>query len=155
GPRIVKPDVLSIEDIARDFTAIMHPGRTASRREAEIYFINCLSGQTVDGPFLFVFDNFETIRQQGELYSYLSNSIRLPNKVLITTRTRDFKADYPIDVRGMTRDEFSLLVLEVSSRLGIASIVDSAFEDQLFEEADGHPYIAKILLGEVATVGHR
>lgn len=39
----------------------------------------------------------------------------------------------------------SALILEVS--------VNSAYEEQLFEEAGGHPYIAKILLGEVARAG--
>src|SRR5262249_32793171 len=85
GPRIVRPDVLSINDIARDFTSLMHPRRTVRGREAETYLVAALSGKSADGPFLFVFDNFETIRQQNELYSYLSNCIRLPNKVLITT----------------------------------------------------------------------
>jgi hypothetical protein len=155
GPRVVRPDVLTIEDLAQDFTKLMRPGLAVKRTEAETYFTESLSGQSEDGPFIFVFDNFETIRQQNELFAYLSNAVRLPNKVLITTRTRDFKADYPIEVRGMTRDEFTRLVTDVSARLGISQLIDNEYEDQLFEESDGHPYITKILLGEVANAGSR
>lgn len=155
GPRVVRPDVLTIEDLARDFTELMRPGLAVKRSNAETYLTESLSGQSEDGPFIFVFDNFETIRQQSELFAYLSNAIRLPNKVLITTRTRDFKADYPIEVRGMTREEFTELVADVSSRLGISQLIDSEYEEQLFEESDGHPYITKILLGEVANAGKR
>jgi tetratricopeptide (TPR) repeat protein len=155
GPRVVRPDVLSIEDLANDFKGIMRPGLTVKRRDAEAYLTDSLSGQEEDGPFIFVFDNFETIRQQSELFAYLSNAIRLPNKVLITTRTRDFKADYPIEVRGMTREEFTELVHDVSERLSITALINSEYEEQLFEESDGHPYITKILLGEVANAGRR
>jgi hypothetical protein len=155
GPRVVRPDVLSIEDLARDFNQLMRPGLVVKRREAETFLTDSLAGQAEDGPFIFVFDNFETIRQQGELFAYLSNAVRLPNKVLITTRTRDFKADYPIEVHGMTRDEFTELVDDVSARLNVSPLIDNEYEEQLFEESDGHPYITKILLGEVANAGHR
>jgi hypothetical protein len=155
GPRVVRADVLSTQDVARDFSELMRPEHPGKLSDVENYLTDCLSGQAPDGPFLFVFDNFETIRQQGELYSYISNAVRLPNKVLITTRTRDFKADYPINVQGMTREEYAVLVRDVSARLSISSLIDSYYEDQLFEESDGHPYITKILLGEVAHAGRR
>jgi hypothetical protein len=153
GPRVVRPNALSVDDFANDFSALMRPGQRVKKSDAESYLTNSLSGQSQDGPFIFVFDNFETIRQQAELFAYLSNAIRLPNKVLITTRTRDFKADYPIEVHGMTREEFSQLVNEASTRLKISSIIDSPYEEQLFEESGGHPYITKILLGEIAKAG--
>jgi hypothetical protein len=150
GPRVVKADVLCTDDIARDFADLMLSPPTPKLAEAMQYFTACLSGTTDVGPFVFVLDNFETIRDQAELYSYLDNAVRPPNKVLITTRTRDFKADYPIEVRGMTREEFAILVSETAVRLGISHLIDSKYEDELFEESDGHPYITKVLLGEVA-----
>ncbi|MEU5912893.1 ATP-binding protein [Micromonospora sp. NPDC047527] len=155
GPRVVKADVVSTEDVAKDFAQLMTSELAPKLPEARDYLTNCLSGQDKDGPFLFVLDNFETIREQAELYSYLSNAVRLPNKVLITTRSRDFKADYPVEVEGMTRAEFSVLVSEVSTRLNIEKLVDAAFEEELFEESDGHPYITKVLLGEVASMGRK
>ena len=151
APRIVRADVLTTEDVARDFYSIMRPNRRlGSVSEALHLLTESLSGRGEDGPFIVVVDNFETIREQGELYTYLNNSIRLPNKVLITTRTRDFKADYPIEVRGMARDEYHVLVNETAARLNIGQVVDGQYEEQLTTKSDGHPYITKVLLGEVA-----
>jgi tetratricopeptide (TPR) repeat protein len=155
GPRVVRADVLSTEDVARDFFGLMQPGMAASLKDAQTHLTDCLSGRAADGPFVFVLDNFETIREQSELYSYLSNAVRLPNKVLITTRTRDFKADYPIEVGGMTREEFSELVKEASGQLGVANLIDDEYEERLYEESDGHPYITKVLLGEIAHAGRK
>ena len=36
------------------------------------------------GPILFVFDNFETVQNPPELFTWLDTYIRLPNKILIT-----------------------------------------------------------------------
>lgn len=155
GPRVVRADVLSTEEVARDFTALMRPNGSSKLADAQKYLTDCMSGQAEDGPFIFVFDNFETIREQEELYAYIDNAIRLPNRVLITTRTRDFKADYPIEVRGMARDEYHTLVDEVSIRLGVRELIDEEYEEQLYDESDGHPYITKVLLGEVAHEGRR
>lgn len=155
GPRVVRADVLSTEDVAEDFSALMRPDESIRRADAEKYLTDCLSGRADDGPFIFVFDNFETLRDQGELYAYVNNAIRLPNKVLVTTRTRDFKADYPIEVRGMARDEYRVLVDEVSVQLGVAHLVDKQYESELYDESDGHPYITKVLLGEVAHEGRQ
>ncbi|WP_433793073.1 NB-ARC domain-containing protein [Actinoplanes sp. CA-252034] len=155
GPRVVRADVLTVEDIARDFAAMMRPGENLKSKEALTYITECLSGAASNGPFVFVVDNFETIRGQAELYAFLSNAVRLPNKVLITTRTRDFKADYPIEVRGMAREEFADLVSDTASRLGINNLLDEAYRDDLFDESGGHPYIAKVMLGEVASAGRK
>lgn len=150
GPKVVRADILSTEDVAKEFAGLMRPNEKLKTPEALQYFTDCLAGQAPDGPFLFVFDNFETIREQASLYEYVNNAIRLPNKVLITTRTRDFKADYPIGVSGMARDEYRALVVEAASSLGVLDLVTPAYEDQLFEESDGHPYITKVLLGDAA-----
>lgn len=151
----MRADVLTTDDVARDFARLSLSDRKLSTQEARQHLTECLSGASADGPFLFVFDNFETMREQADLYVYLNNAIRLPNKILITTRTRDFKADYPIEITGMTTSEFEHLVSDVAHRLDIESLVDSRYRTQLFDESNGHPYIAKVLLGEVAREGRR
>lgn len=155
GPKVVRADVLSTDDVARDFTSLMSSESRHKSSEARRYLTDCLSGQADVGPFIFVFDNFETIREQADLYSYVNNAVRLPNKVLITTRTRDFKADYPIEVSGMTTSEYKTLVDEVANRLGIRTLVTDDYEADLYDESDGHPYITKVLLGEVAREGRQ
>jgi hypothetical protein len=78
------------------------------------YFSDALTNNPVGFPLLFAFDNFETVRNAGDLYAFLDAHIRLPNKILITTRAREFKADFPVDVSGMT--ERGLRSLLMSSR---------------------------------------
>jgi hypothetical protein len=85
------------------------------------------------------------------MYSWLLNSIRLPHKVLITTRAREFKADYPVEVAGMSEDEFLELVDTTAARLGVTGSLTQTYIKDLFNESEGHPYVAKILLGELAV----
>lgn len=156
GPRIVRPDALSIEDLTRNFSNLMKPHESLSKIDSEKYFTDCLSAKSNGIPFVFVFDNFETIRQQNELYNYIYNAIRLPNKILITTRSREnFKGDYPVKISGMTRDEFGELVHSTSIQFHISSFIDDEYEQKIYEESGGHPYVTKILLGEIANAGER
>ena len=106
-----------------------------------------------DGPILFVFDNFETVRHPGELFTWIDTYIRLPNKVLITTRIREFKGDYPIEVLGMTEQESDELIKATASTLGVAHLLTENYQHELHQESGGHPYVIKVLLGEVAKAG--
>ncbi len=100
-------------------------------------------------PILFVFDNFETVRSPHDLYAWIDQYIRPPNKVLITTRWRDFKGDYPIEVAGMTEAECDQLIDATCEALRIEVPLSEEYRHDLFHESDGHPYVIKILLGEV------
>ena len=156
GPKRVQADVLTEKEIASQFVELMNPAGSASREFDQVaYFRNCLDGRGDDGPFLFVFDNFETVRDSSDLYHAVDTYIRLPNKVLITSRSRTFRGDFPIDVGGMTRAEFTELATGTAHRLGIAHLLNDGFLDELYEESDGHPYVVRVLLGEVAESGGR
>ncbi|MDT8070090.1 MAG: NB-ARC domain-containing protein [Terriglobia bacterium] len=155
GPKIVKPHVLSQKDIAREFVHLMEPSQAGTKGfNALTYFSDALGRSPIDRPILFVFDNFETVQSPGELFMFLDTYARLPNKVLITTRTRDFKGDYPVDVLGMTEDESEQLIDIASDQLGIRNILTTGYRKELIREADGHPYVIKVLLGDVARA-HR
>lgn len=155
GPKAVNPQFLRLEDIATDFHTLISSHITVESDEGPLDLLReCLSDiNRLQGAALFVFDNFETVDKPNELYAFLDAAIRLPNKVLITTRSREFKGDYPVTVGGMSHNEFSELVRLTSSRLGISDLIDRAYQDRLFDESDGHPYVVKVLLGEVATAG--
>ena len=151
GPKLVKPHVLSQKDIAKEFVRLMEPTDAKSKEfNALVYFSQSLLRSPTGLPFLFVFDNFETVRTPGELYSFLDTYVRLPNKILITTRSREFKGDYPVDVEGMTKDESEELLDVTSDVLGVRAIMTQEYRNQLIRESDGHPYVIKVLLGEVA-----
>ncbi|MBN8936808.1 MAG: hypothetical protein J0I13_11125 [Rhizobiales bacterium] len=154
GPKTVRPQVLTEKDIALEFVSLMgcesevRPGRTAIDVMSD-----SLRKSHLGGPILFVFDNFETIRNPVDVFTWLDANIRLPNKSLITTRFREFKADYPITIGGMDEGEANELISQTAAVLGIDDLLTSTYRAQLFEESDGHPYVIKIMLGEVADTG--
>ena len=99
---------------------------------------------------LLIFDNFETLDDPREVHRFLDDHSHVPNKVLITSRERAFKGDYPIEVGGMEREEAQRLIEQEAEALGISTIVGDAGIDEIFEYTDGHAYIMRVLLGEVA-----
>ena len=99
---------------------------------------------------LFVFDNFETTTNPIELYRWIDTYIRPPNKVLITSRERSFTGDYAVQVSGMSDDECRELIGSNAGPLGIKSIIDENYVSQVIRESSGHPYVIKLILGELA-----
>ncbi len=61
------------------------------------------------------------------MFHWLDTHIRPPNKILITTRHRDFKGDYPVEVGGMTEPQCNELVRKTGEALGIGASISSAF----------------------------
>jgi tetratricopeptide (TPR) repeat protein len=113
------------------------------------YMANNMAKSSV-GPQLFVFDNFETVSNPVDIYKWIDSNIRTPNKVLITTRMRDFQGDYHIEVSGMEKDEFFELLTKTAAILNVRDFLTREYMDELFNDAEGHPYIGKVVLGEVA-----
>lgn len=150
GSKPVKPKVLNEYDIANEYVSLMEPeDHNEKSFDAKDYFEKEL-GKCSIGCALFVMDNFETLRNPTEVYKWLDTYIRLPNKILITSRFREFKADYPIEVKGMKRDEFNMLVKQVAIKLNIDNLITNSYIDELFTESAGHPYVAKVLIGEIS-----
>jgi hypothetical protein len=153
GVKPVKPDVLTTKDLAKMYVRLMEPKQASEKDFDSLDFMKKELGRSSFGRILFVMDNFETVANPGDVYNWLNTYIRLPNKLLITSRFREFKADYPIEVKGMDRPEFDLLVQKVSKELNIEHMLSSSYLNELFDESQGHPYIVKVLLGEVHKDG--
>ena len=152
GPKPVRPHLVTLADFARELLGLIgSPAARAAQRSAIEAFGKCLA-EGVAGPTLFVFDNFETVDGPVEVYRWLDTYIRPPNKILITTRMRDFAGDYPVHVTGLTDAEARQLIAAVSVELKITEVIDREYQEALIRESDGHPYVLKILLGEVAKV---
>lgn len=153
GPKPVRPLVLSPEDMSKFYAGLVLPSERISTKgfNARSFFEQQL--QKCDlGRCLFVFDNFETTQNPVEIYNWIDAFIRLPNKALITTRLREFKGDYPVEVSGMEEEEARLLVAQTAASLGISNLIDAEYVSKLVDQSEGHPYVIKILLGEVAKV---
>jgi hypothetical protein len=151
GAKLVRPDGVTLDDFAKRYAALLgvcgHCDRSFNARGE---FAKAL-GDASDKPTLFVFDNFETVVSPAEAYAWIDTYIRPPNKVVITTRIRgNFKADMPIHVDGMADTECEELIDITSKKIGIADKIDGAFINTLISESEGHPYVVKVLLGEVA-----
>lgn len=150
----VKPDVLSLTDISKQFAHLIEPEELQLREFDHVdYFKKQLGKSVLDKPTIYIFDNFETTADPIELFNFINTNVRLPNKVLITTRHRDFKGDYPIRVDGMDENESFSLIDEYSTKLNISSLITDSYKKELVRQSEGHPYIIKVLLGEVKKIG--
>jgi len=150
GPKLAKPDVLTENDIARQFCDLLEPVEQSSKGfKATAFMAENMTKSSLGDPVLFVFDNFETVRSPIDTFNWIDTNIRSPNKALITTRFRDFKADYPVDVPGMDRHEADSLIDNTARHLGSIDLFTSEVKEAIFEESDGHPYIIKIIVGEI------
>lgn len=148
GPKLVKASTLTAKDMARQFTSLFQPaGWDQKGFDTEKYFADMLRKSEI-GPLLVVFDNFETVQQQVDVFQWLDTNIRPPNKILITTRHRDFRGDYPVEVGGMTETQCDELVRKTGASLGIGASITPAFCKDVYRESEGHPYVVKVLVGE-------
>lgn len=150
GPKPVRPKVVTKEAIARAAVELLNPqGKNEKEFDPAKFFEACLA-RGAAGTTLFILDNFETVEDPIEIFRWVDLHLRHPNKVLITTRFRDFQGDFPIEITGMSDAEAALLIEQESTRLGVSDLVSQDYAQRLMDEADGHPYVIKILLGQVA-----
>lgn len=153
GAKVVKRSILTERDIAEQFVELMQPKEAEGQGFNRLDYLASALSKSTDGPVLFVLDNFETVRSPAELFAWLDTYIRLPNKLLITSRSREFKADYPVVVHGMSEQECEALVDSTADALGIRHLLTNDYRSDLYHESDGHPYVIRVLLGEVAKAG--
>jgi len=148
GPKQVQTKVLNQKDIAQDYCKLLYSDR---KIDDKIDFFSKELTTNSLGKALYIFDNFETITNPIEVFEWINTHVRNPNKVLITSRiSRNFKADYPIEVGGMSDSECKELINVLANKFNIQDIITDRYKEELITESDGHPYIIKILLGEVA-----
>ena len=151
GPKPVRPLVLSPDDMGRFYSELV-----LSRSERDVKGFDAkafLESQLLKcdlGACLFIFDNFETTQNPVEMFGWIDSYIRLPNKALITTRLREFKGDYPLEVGGMSDSESRALIIQLGGSLGVLDYLDEQYTGELISRSGGHPYVIKILLGDIA-----
>lgn len=151
GPKPVQPQILSIKDMAEDVVRLLEPEGAGAKGFKPVDYLAQVLGRNMVGSVLLVLDNFETVKVPQEAFAWIDTYVRAPNKILITTRTRDFKGDYPIELTGMSDDEAKILVDTHADRLGISDLLTEQYRRELYRETEGHPYVIKILLGEIAN----
>ena len=154
GPRRVHQDVLDEGDIAAAFARLVGPLIDDEKEKKAIDLLaEGLQGGQGMPICCFVLDNLETVRDPQALYRWLYTYIRPPNKLLITTRQSGFKEDWPLTIPGMSWSEFNDLVDKVGGRLGVLHTIGDKYREDVYQESGGHPYVVKILLGEIRKAG--
>lgn len=148
GPKQVQTKVLNQKDIAEEYCKLVCPNEKIQDKQT---FFSTQLNKNNEGDTLYIFDNFETVTNPVEVFEWINTYIRNPNKVLITSRiSRNFKADYPVEIQGMDELECKELIDIFSKKFSIESLLTPKYIEEIITESDGHPYIIKILLGEVA-----
>ena len=149
GAKSVRPEGVNIDDFSSRYVELMTGSLGHAKSEAREMLAKAL-GRDSEYRTLFVFDNFETVESPAELFGWIDEFIRPPNKALITTRIRRFKADFPIHLQGMKDDECVALIHSVAQKLCISELLTPQLIEQFSIESSGHPYVIKIMLGELA-----
>lgn len=152
GAREVKPHILTENDIALEFKHLIGPWLLSAEALNEIDPVRFLQDNLYKsdlGNILYVFDNFETVKDPSVLYNWIYSYLRLPNRALITTRFREFKGDYPVELEGMSIAECTQLISETARQLEIGHLMSRDYIEELYDASNGHPYVLKIMLGEV------
>ena len=152
GPTPVARSVFTQRDIAEAVAETLdHPERDCQGFDPEEYLRACLRDGAQGGRTLFVLDNFETLETPIEVFEEMDAHVRPPNKVLITTRFRSFRGDFPIEVTGMTESEATELIDRRAAFLGITDLLNRDYVQNLIEQSGGHPYVIRLALGEAAV----
>lgn len=151
GPKLVQARVLTDRDIGIQYRALIeeHASVSGEKVDPAAYMAEHLRGSPL-GPTLFVFDNFETVRSPIDLFQWIDTNIRHPNKIIITTRFRDFKADYPVEISGMEIEEANSLLIQTANSFGVSEILSAKDREEIIDESDRHPYVIKMILGHIA-----
>ena len=146
GPKLVRTKGVSVKDFAKEYANLLGEDSAPNAQD----FLASQMGNNPEFKGLFVFDNFETTSNPLELFQWIDTYIRPPNKVLITSRERRFTGDYAVEVAGMNDDECHELINSVAGSHGIRTILDDDYITQIIDESRGHPYVIKLILGELA-----
>lgn len=150
GAKLVRADVMSNKDIAKYYSQLFLSEEKIKEKGFDCidYFQSQLTKADA-GATLFIFDNFETVDNPIETYKWADTFIRNPNKILVTTRLRDFKGDYPLQVQGMNYKESMELIKRVSDYLKVGTISQEN-KEKIYQISAGHPYVMKVLIGDFA-----
>ena len=147
----VQPKILSRNDISKVYANLVQAKEKLSDKNfnhKDFFEQSLRKAEGFERGCLFIFDNFETVKDPLAVFKWVDTFIQKPNKILITTRLSDFKGDYPLQVQGMTREESKNLIDRTAKTLKITELLSKQYVENIISLSGGHPYIIKILLGE-------
>jgi hypothetical protein len=145
GPQPREREVKDIEEVAQMYCRML--GGTEGGREALDLFASEVADPS--NKMLLIMDNFETLDDPQGVHEYLDGSVVMPNKVLITSRLRAFKGDYPMEVSGMESNEAADLLRMEARRVGCEPKMTPEAMDRIYAYAGGVPYAMKLIAAQM------
>ena len=146
GPIPVKRQVTGLDSIVKVLGSLFEQPLTLASLSEVLGSPDVATGK----GRLYVFDNFETFDDPVGLHEFLDTFVVLPNKALITSRERAFKADYPIEVRGMEFEEAREMMRRLGQDLHVEGVLTEPVMRKIYDYTAGHAYIMRVMLGEIA-----
>lgn len=149
GPKEVRREVANLDDVCKNIDRLLGCGENNDDFAMLLQDPELAKSKGI----LFVFDNFETFDNPKSLHRFLDTHTHIPNKILITSRERTFKGDFPVEVGGMAFEEAHRLMLTSATELSLdPAMIENSAQD-IFDYCDGHAYVMRVLVGEIAKEG--
>ncbi len=147
GPVPRQRDVKDLPSMAARFCEVFKD----SPHDVEVEFLSHVSDPDKHGSTLVIIDNFETLDDPEGVHRLLDERIILPSKLLITSRHKSYRGDFPLDVPGMERDEaVELIRREARAHHCEGSLTDKVV-DLLICETEARPYPLKLAVAQLAA----
>jgi len=148
GPAARKRAVTSVDNIAQLFVQLLELGCGEDNMRA--VFVDHISGARGAEAILLVIDNFETLDDPEGTHRFLDSHVVLPSKLLITSRHKTYRGDFPIDVQGMEEAEArQLLTAEARANLCEPRMTAQTI-GRIIALTGAAPYAMKIVVGHLA-----
>ncbi len=152
GPKMVRQDVVTLEDILLFVVRACGEGGGAALPEGEALKRLFVDVCEAFRP-LIIIDNFETYEEPEKIFREIDELVPNGAKVIITSRHRDYRGDFPITVGPMTEAESRQLIVREAHRRHVqAHFASEDRQLRVYQAARGHAYTMRLIVGQV-TLG--
>jgi hypothetical protein len=149
GPVPVRQDVVTLDDVLGFVVracGVATQASTAGGQKLRESFVDVCKHLNL----LIVLDNFETYAEPEKMFTDLDDLVPNGTKVLITSRHRDYRGDFPVTVGRMSEDESRELILnEARARYVAPKFESSDRVKRVYETAQGHAYTMRLIVAQV------
>lgn len=150
GPAARRRDVSDIESMAEVFCNAIEIDR--GDNNAREIFVDHISDAQRE-PILLVVDNFETLDDPEGVHRFLDEHVILPSKLLITSRHKTYKGDFPVDVPGMEDGEARQLLLREGRLHFCEPRITAQAMGKIIAATSARPYAMRLAVAQIAHGG--
>ena len=149
GPRDRQRDVTDVASMAESFAHLLEAEEPTPDAAVDFMLNEVSTTGTEAVRYLLVLDNMETFDEPAAVLRQLDDEVRLPSKVLVTSRHDDFQGDYPIRVAGMESREAHQLLVSEARRKYCEPQLTEAVRDSLIHATGARAYALKLAVAQI------